>query len=72
MFLTLDDERLTPRQKRRLRNGVASWAMEGMYATEEDIDRMVKITLGLMTDEEAIAEAKAKARQYKAEQQQSE
>ncbi|MDO4631820.1 MAG: hypothetical protein Q4A82_06015 [Corynebacterium sp.] len=71
MLLNFDDERLTPRQKRKLRNGAASWAMAGMPLTDINIDRMVQITLGLMTEEEAIAEVKEKARRYKAEQQES-
>lgn len=71
VLLTLDDKRLTEQQNWWLRHLIASWAMEDMHATAEDIDGMVRLTLGLVTEEEAIAEAKAQARQYIAEQQKS-
>lgn len=62
VLLDFNDERLTPRQKRRLRSGAASWAIEDMPLTARNRDRMVRLTLGLMTPEEAVAEIDAEIR----------
>ncbi|MDO4631822.1 MAG: antitoxin VbhA family protein [Corynebacterium sp.] len=71
MLLNFDDERLTARQKRRLRNIAASWTVENMPPTNVNIDRMVRLTLGLITPEEATAEVDAQVHKNQAKQQES-
>lgn len=69
MLLNADDERLTAEQKWQLRNNIASWAISGMRPTDVEIDRVVRTMLGIITEEEAIAEIEAQIRQSREEEQ---
>lgn len=62
MLLDLNDVRLTRAQQRKIRNVIASSAMEGYQPTAIEIDRFIRQTLGFITEEQAFAEIEAEER----------
>ena len=55
MLLDLDDRRLTPIQRRKVRNVIASSVMEGYLPTAVEVDRFIRQVLGVITEEQAFA-----------------
>lgn len=59
MLLDLNDRRLSSAQRRKLRNVIASSAMEGYFPTAVEVDRFIRQVLGIITEEQAFAEIEA-------------
>ncbi|PRQ11427.1 hypothetical protein C1Y63_06140 [Corynebacterium sp. 13CS0277] len=59
---SLDSAQLSDGQRRRLRNLVVSSQMDGRPLAAEDIDRLIRVTLGELTQDAAIEEIRAAAR----------
>ena len=59
MLLDLNDVRLSESQRRKIRNVIASSAMEGYQPTAVEVDRFIRQVLGVITEEQAFAEIEA-------------